>query len=122
MTIKMKKDPEELRGIGKRLVARVRATFEEIRGARGIPGLLFAAPKVVEHVEILGEELGLIGEDKKALAVQAVLDLVPDRWIPDWVLEPIVGWAVERGVLELKKRGPAALQRVRDVVKAKFGS
>lgn len=107
MDIKMKLDPAKLKAIADAIVMEARGVVVDARSAKGILGALAVAPKIVERVENVGADLKLLGSDKKEIAVQAVLALVPDRWVPDWVLAPFVAWAIERAVAALKERlGP----------------
>jgi hypothetical protein len=62
------------------------------------------AQYVVKAVEEVGREIGALGPDKKAIAVQAILLLIPDSWCPDFLLEPLVSWAVERAVGYMNSR------------------
>jgi hypothetical protein len=78
--------------------------LKRLKGWSGVGGLIKCAPHVVEELEKAGAALELSGADKKTVAVQLVLELVPDAWAPDWVLEPIVSWAIEKAVAVLKKR------------------
>lgn len=86
---------------------RVRKAVEPLKALKGWSGVLGffkAAPHVVEEVEEAGKDLGLMGADKKQVAVDFILDLIPDSWAPDWILEPLVNWAIERAVAELQRR------------------
>ena len=96
MEIRMKLDPEKLIGIVKRVVEEVKGASIDIKGIRGFWGAVNLAPRVVDRIEKVACELKLCGEDKKAIAVAAVLALVPDRWVSDAILEPFVAWAIER--------------------------
>lgn len=97
-------DEKALQEAIKRVAGAVTGAHGELRRiSGGIRGVLGVAPDVVKHVEALGKERGLLGADKKKIAVEVVLMLVPDAWCPDWALRPIVGWAVERAVAVLKK-------------------
>jgi hypothetical protein len=117
----IKKDPEELQNIlREELVPAAKQLLQELGRARGLDGLWQARGRIVELVEVLGEEYSLIGEDKRALAVEALLILIPDSWAPDWALRPFLGWGVDRAVAEMKKRGPEALQKVKEALKARF--
>lgn len=121
MEIVMRKDPEELHQIFDRLIEQVKAAADELKGARGVAGVLFAVPSIVRHVQILGDEYKLVGEDKKELATEAVLYLIPDRWCPDWILRPMVSWAIEKAVAEVKRNGSAGLQKLKDLVSKRLG-
>lgn len=80
------------------------APLQSLKGWSGVLGFFKAAPHVVEEVEAAGKELGLMGADKKAIAVDVILDLIPDSWVPDWAIAPLVRWLVERAVSELQRR------------------
>jgi hypothetical protein len=90
--------PEELAAVVKRVVTEVKGAHTDLKSIRGFFGALSVAPRVVDRVEKVGKELKLIGSDKKEVAVAAVLALVPDRWVPDAIIEPFVRWAIERAV------------------------
>lgn len=87
--------------------ARVKKAVEPLqalKGWSGVLGFFKLAPHVVEEVEAAGKDLGLMGADKKQIAVDVILDLIPDAWAPDWLLEPLVNWAIERAVTELQRK------------------
>lgn len=113
MDIRIKKSPEALRELGQKLLLRVKAVSDDVKGIKGVWGALGALPILLTHVQLAGEEWRLVNEDKKALAVQLVLDLVPDRWVPDAVIEPIVGWAIERALAAAKKAGWPLLEALK---------
>jgi len=98
MEIKMKLDADKLKQIALRIGGEVMASLRDIKGARGVFGIYQAIRNAIERVEDAGAELKLVSEDKKEIAVLAVLAAVPDRWFPDWVLRPFVEWGVERAV------------------------
>lgn len=96
--------PEELQAAITRCVEKVRGAATELRGVRGILGFLRAAPAVVQWVEKFKQERELANQDAKTIAVEAILLLIPDRWVPDAAARPWVGWLVERAYAELKRR------------------
>lgn len=102
--IQVKMDADKLKAIAQGLVVTCREKWPEVRGARGVSGMLSLIPKVVGLVDKTGKDVGMIGSDKKELAIQIICDLVPDSWVPDWVLAPILGWAIEKAVAALKSR------------------
>ena len=102
--IRLKLDPEKLQEAVKRVVEEVKGASLDIRGLRGLTGAWALVPRVIERVEKLALELGMLGEDKKSAAVEAILLLVPDRWIPDLLLRPLIGWAIEQALPLLRKR------------------
>ena len=102
--IRLKLDPEKLQEAVKRVVEEVKGASLDIRGLRGLTGAWALVPRVIERVEKLAIELGMLGEHKKAAAVEAILLLVPDRWIPDLLLRPLIGWAIEQALPLLRKR------------------
>lgn len=104
MDIQVKMDADKLKSIADGLVATCKATWPEVMAARGIMGMAALAPKVVSMVEKTAGDLNLISSDKKALAVQIICNLVPDTWVPDWVLAPIVSWIIERAVSALQTK------------------
>src|SRR3990167_1290083 len=102
--IRLKLDPEKLQEAVKRVVEEVKGASLDIRGLRGLTGAWALVPRVIERVEKLALELGMLGEDKKSAAVEAILLLVPDRWIPDLLLRPLIGCAIEQALPLLRKR------------------
>ncbi len=102
MAIKMKVDPAKLKTFALRIVAEVKAKVAAEGGLSGLAGMKRCAPWVVKAVEKVGIEAGLLGEDKQQIAVQAILDIVPDRWVPDWMIEPVARWVVDRAVISIK--------------------
>jgi len=96
--------PEEIQAAIQRCVRAVRGAAHELKGIKGVWGFIKAAPEVVQWANRLKEEKQLAGQDAKKIAVEALLLLVPDRWVPDVVARPYVGWVVERAYAELKRR------------------
>ena len=95
MDIVMKKDEAEVKAIAGRVLDEVKAGLLNARGIKGLSGARSMVPRVVEHVEKISKELRLCGEDKRAVAVQVICLLVPDRWVPDWLLEKILGFGID---------------------------
>ena len=98
-------NPEQLEVAAKR----IKEAVNKLRGVKGwnwsgLKGLLACAPYVVKETQEVGAELGLAGGEKKELAIDVILWIVPDAWAPDWVLRPILGWAIEKAVAVLKAR------------------
>jgi len=102
--IQVKLDADKLKAIAQGLCLTCRTTWPEVKGASGIAGMMALIPKVVGLVEKTGKDVGMIGSDKKELAVQIICDLVPDAWVPDWILAPILSWAIEKAVVALQSR------------------
>lgn len=99
---KMKIDAEKVSEFAKRVIAEVQAKVKSEGGLKGWAGVKKCAPWVVKAVEKIGIESGLLGVDKQAIAVQVILNLVPDRWVPDWLIEPLVCWVVDRAVVSIR--------------------
>lgn len=78
--------------------------LSRLKGWSGFQGMLKCVPKVVEDVEAAGQVLGIKGADKKRLAIDIICGLVPDSWVPDWVLAPILSWAIDKAVVALKAK------------------
>ena len=105
MVILMKLNHEKFEEVLARVILEVREASSAVKGARGVLGVLRLVPDVLRAVENIAGQTALLGEDKKAIAVHAILELVPDRWIADAILEPFVAFAVERVLQYLKFRG-----------------
>ena len=101
---KKKLTPEQVQSAAAKVLAKVREVNLRARGSVGLLGLVDCAKWVVHAVEEVGAEVGALGPDKKDIAVKAVLALVPDAWCPDWILEPLVSWAIEKAVAALKAK------------------
>lgn len=100
----MKKvDPGTIKAITDHIVSAVKAEAAELKGARGLRGILAAVPHVVERVEELGADAKLLGPDRRAIAIAAVCALVPDRWAPDWLVAIVAGWAIDSIAKKLAK-------------------
>lgn len=96
-------DAGKLAEIAKKVVAAVKdKAAKEPGGLKGLDGVRKCVPWVVKAVEKAAVEAGLLGPQKQEVAVQAVLALVPDRWIPDWILDPIVRWIIDKAVEVIK--------------------
>ncbi|MDD5302045.1 MAG: hypothetical protein PHS14_02965 [Elusimicrobia bacterium] len=100
--IKMKVDKAKLVELARRVADELKPKVADVGGLRGLAGMKTCAGWVVRAVERVGLEAGLLGEDKQQVAVQAILDLVPDRWVPDWLIEPLVRWIVDRAVVSVR--------------------
>lgn len=96
--IKVKMDAQRLVELGKKTAEECRVLWPELKNTKGLMGALSLAGKVAKKVEEVGKAVGLIGEDKKAIAIQIICDLVPDTWVPDSVLDMLLGWAIDRAV------------------------
>lgn len=105
MDIKMKLDPEKLRQIAAGIGAELLAFAKEVKGARGVLGIFKLLPKAVELIEKAKADHKLLGADAKEIAVAAVLLAVPDRWVPDEWIRPLVSWGIERAYQAYKRSG-----------------
>jgi len=95
---------EKLHELTQKALEQLQAIHKELRDARGILGIFKAAPKVVARVESLGEFHGLLGSEKKALAVEIILNIVQlPWWAPPVIVRLILSYAIERAVSKLKK-------------------
>lgn len=78
------------------------------KAARGVRGFFELAPRVVKEVEEIGKANGYKGADKKYLAVDVILQLIPADRLPWWMPKPLarylIGFAIERAVKALRDR------------------
>lgn len=95
-------DAKKVAEVAKRVVDEVKDKAAKEGGLKGWAGVKKCAPWVVKAVEKAAVAEGLLGPEKQAIAVQAILELVPDRWVPDWLIEPFVAWAVDKAVELIK--------------------
>ena len=100
----MSLDPNSLNALVARVVQEVKGASIDVKSIRGFFGALRIAPRVVEKVQRIGAEFNLLGSDKREVAVAAILLLVPDRWVPDSLIAPFVGWAVDKAYAAMKAR------------------
>ena len=85
----------------------IRQIFAKAKGIHGgIKGVWQTAPAIVKEVEkVASAWVGITGKDKKAMAVEAILLLIPPRWyLPKFVLRPLISWAIEAALKEIEKR------------------
>ena len=101
---KMKLKPSMVLKVAEDIAQEVRFAYFDMKGIKGVRGAIKAAPAVVARVQTIGDKLKLLGTDKKAIAVNAILGLIPDTWVPDWLIRPFISWAIEKAVKALKKR------------------
>ena len=97
-----------------KIAASVKVIFGKLKGIHGgIKGVWKAAPVVVEEVESAARAwFGVTGADKKAMAVEAILLVIPDRWwFPDWFARPVIGIAIEQALKALKKAGKGIFKK-----------
>jgi len=104
MAIKKSITPQRVIEISKKIAAEIRAAYLDIKAIQSVRGAFKVAPVVVERVERIGQQVGLFGTDKKAIAVEAILAIIPDSWVPDWLLRPVIGWAIEKAVKVLNAK------------------
>ncbi len=108
----------EIRNRAQRIVDEVEQAIEDRKdNPRGWAGVRTFAREVVPRVEAIGHELKLAGPTKKRMAVFAAAMLVRRAvpwlgWLPDWVLEPLLGIAVEGAVRLLHEAQRQARERL----------
>ena len=86
------------------VVNKLKQLYAEVRGARGVFGLLRIIPLIVSEVETFGKEHGLSGIDKKSLAIETALLLIPlPRWLPRSLVVMLLDRGIERAVAQLNK-------------------
>lgn len=96
-----------IKAIAAKTVTEVRAAAESLSRVKGfnlagLKGLVGVAPEVVKHVEAIGKQEGLVGADKKELAVELILQLVHlPAWFPEFVARWILSSAIEKAVSAL---------------------
>jgi len=96
-----------------KIAAAVKAIYAKAKGIHGgIKGIYKAAPAVVEQVEIAAKAwAGVTSENKKAMAVEAILLMVKlPWWLPKFVARSLISWAIESALTALKKAGIGAFK------------
>lgn len=100
---------ENIKAIAAKTISEVRAAVEKLSRVKGFSlagfaGLAAAAPEVVGHVESIAKQEGLLGADKKELAIELVLQLVHlPAWCPEWVARWVLGRAIEAAVAAINR-------------------
>jgi len=100
-------EAKEIAAEAKKVAKAVKKILLKLKGIHGgFSGIRNAAPTVVEEVEKAAKSwAGITGADKKAMAVAAICELIPNpTWFPEWVERIVIGWAIERALKEYKKR------------------
>ena len=85
----------------------VRQIYAEAKGVHGgFKDVFKKAPAVIAEVEkVAGAWVGITGEDKKAMAVEAILLLIPlPSWLPKFFVRAVISWAIEAALKEIEKR------------------
>ena len=78
--------------------------YQEVRAAKGLFGLLKVVPLIVQEVESFGASHDIKGADKKCLAIDVALLLIPlPVWAPKPLLRLLLGWLIDRAVVSLNK-------------------
>ena len=86
------------------IVNKLKQLYAEVRRAKGVFGLLRIVPLVVSEVETFSKEHGLKGLDKKNLAIETALLLIPlPRWLRRSLVVMLLDWGIERAVAQLNK-------------------
>ncbi len=93
-------NPTDIKAIAAKSITEVRAAAEALSRVKGfnmagLKGLREVTPVVVEHVEAIGKQEGLCGADKKALAIEIILQLVH---LPAWFPEMFARWILSSGI------------------------
>lgn len=82
----------------------IRKTVGDLKSSRGLLAILRLVPDIVKSVESASKQYGIKGADKKALAVEVALNLVPlPWWLPKPLLKLVLDYAIEAAVGELNK-------------------
>lgn len=96
------------------LATQIKRTSKHLRNMRGIRGFFKLAPRVVREVEELGLVNKLKGADKKALAIDTIIELIPVKtwpwWMPKALARILLSIAIEQAVTAMNK-----------ILKKKFG-
>ena len=97
-----------LKIVGETIAYKLKRTWRLVREAKGVTGFFALAPFVVKEVEEVATADGFKGADKKAMAVSAIMALLPINswpwWCPEWLAKYFINLAIERAVIELNKR------------------
>jgi len=91
-----------------KVAAAVKAILKKLTGIHGgIKGVFKAAPYVVAEVEKAARPwAGITSAEKKAMAVEAIVLLIPlPWWIPKPLARALISWAIESAWKELSRRG-----------------
>ncbi len=72
---------------------------------KGLSGALHIAPDVIKRVEKISVAKELAGADKKELAIEIIVQLVPlPAYIPEWLERKVLGWIIDRAVARYNKK------------------
>ena len=104
MAEEIKLDPKALKDLAAKIIAEIKATSVDIKGMRGLRGAFALAPRVVAKIEEVRKIAGLTGAQSRDIAISVILELVPDQWLPDWVLAPLLSWAIGKAVDLMKSK------------------
>lgn len=96
--------PAEMQKAISRILDEIKGGYADLKSIKGIKGAFKIAPEIVSRVKAIGDEYKLLGPDKKKIAVEIIMVLIPDSWFPDFILRRIVAWAVERAYKAYKKK------------------
>ena|SRR3990167_4880783 len=87
------------------VIADARETIIELRGAKGIFAIIKAIPAVIRKVEEISLKLGIKGANKKELALDILLALIPLPWyLPAVLIRPIIGGLIDLAVAAVNNR------------------
>ena len=100
-------DKDKLRAVYKRILD-VGASLKKLKGWSGVLGFFRAIPWVVDRVEVEAKELNIKGTSKKELAIDILVLLIPDTWLPDWVLRPLLSYLINKAVEKLNEKVSAS--------------
>ncbi|MFA5162081.1 MAG: hypothetical protein WC421_07530 [Elusimicrobiales bacterium] len=75
----------------------------KIKAVKSLKDAAEAIPDVVKLVEAVGQDEGLKGADKKALAVAVLNALIDIPFLPESIEGMLIGWAIDAVVAALNK-------------------
>ena len=75
----------DIKALAKKSIEEVRGAAQELSRVKGwnlsgLQGLIRCAPLVVKRVETIGAQEGIKGADKRDLAIEILLQLIPLPW------------------------------------------
>lgn len=95
----------------KELIASAGVKIDELKKARGFVACIKTAalvlPEIVRSIEEASKQVAgvLPGKDKRDVAIELLLEYVKLPWyVPEPVVRVILGWAIDKAVVELNKR------------------
>lgn len=107
MELSEEEKQKEIEVLASVIVTKAKRHWGPLRAMRGLKGFAKIAPKVIREVEDIGRLKGFKGADKKRMATEVILALIPVEnwpwWMPKFLARYFIGRAIEAAVKEANK-------------------